>query len=259
MSEQSLESILKNLSAMAASFNYAADCKEAADRQVAKLLQEAANALRVEQQKNLNLQQQLNAFKALALAKLLKGKKFTFLIDGSGSMYSDASALDGKTPIGASIDAVSAFSRAGAAVTAGLWGDKSVQIIEDLEAFDVRKGLNIGTDFAPAVDFMQAQATIAKGNKRFIVLSDGDIFDREVALAKAEKLLQAPKVTVDFVVMAANNSYMNALAQKLQDRFPNQVSLQIVLPGQSVDDVLGAIAALRTQGKKANAVKTAKP
>lgn len=254
---QSTAEILSSLNYLAKDFNRQAECKASADKKVAEVLESASRALQEEQQKNQELQRQLSALQlSVALKHLkqkkIKGKNFTFLIDGSGSMAVPCGSIF--SPLRQSLEGVKTFSQATAAnVTVRLWGDNAVHVIKDTDFRIAEQGLESGTDFAPAVDYMQSAASTTKKLQHFIVLGDGDMSDQRESLLKAQELLKlSSKTTIDFVIISyRKSSAIETLAKDLQQKYPAQVGLHFVVAGRPLDKTLVIIAAQRTQAPKA--------
>lgn len=234
---QSTFELRRNLTILSATFKKAAESKSAADMQVSELLAAAAQALSEEQQKNEELQQQLAALQKAQLSKKLKGKNFTFLVDGSGSMGSMGNMRCGSIPLlELAMGSIENFScTTGAKVASALWGSSQVVTVTAENAEKLKKeSLLSGSDFAPAMDYM---ATAAE--KHFVVISDGDIFDADQSLAKASAFLKTnPKASLDFIVMRyqREETWMEKFALQLQQEFPAQVQLTLVKPEKQLLD-----------------------
>ncbi len=244
---KSVSDVLKNLDYLAGDFNQKAEAKAAGDKRVAAALEAAAQTIK-------DLQQQVNTLQLASLKQEnVKGKDFTFLIDGSGSM---GTGRGSSTPLKESLESATAFSKATEAnVTVGLWGDSDtpVIVVNDANLKAVEKGLNCGTNFLPAAGYMQAAAAATKKAQHFVIFSDGDAFDQKASLEKLQQMLKAsPKASVDFALLTNNNgSNMEKLAGVLQKEFPQQVGIYHVTAGGSLSETLKIIAAKRTQPAKA--------
>src|SRR5205814_1993346 len=92
---KTVNQILHELDGLAGRFNQSAERSAAPDKRVAEVLTAAAEALRAEQEKNRDLQEQLNAV-LINQKSVFKGKSFTLLIDNSERMarpdYQDETA-----------------------------------------------------------------------------------------------------------------------------------------------------------------------
>lgn len=178
----------------------------------------------------------------------LTSKDYTILIDGSGSM--NGNLENGVTLAKASVAAVGRFSKmTKGEVKVGFWGDKDIifaKNIEDLKIFD--RGLNSGTDFVPAVEYMQKLISASKKPQHFVVLSDGEFWDKEKSLVAANMFLtQSPKSSIDFIVLLNNDAYpglnqMQEFAKVLQTLYPAQVRLSVVSSSSALNDSLLYIA-----------------
>jgi hypothetical protein len=269
--------LLATLEKLSAKFTEKFNEKAADDRDVAKALQAAARALREQQNKNLNLQKQMEKLQREAANKpeqtalmnaVAKGdldtvrellereaaaKKppLTVLIDGSGSMTSTYQS-GAKSPLQTSLDAVLGLSKAGTKVSTLLWGDRDLRPVEvTKDAFEkVSKGLLCGTEFMPVVDYMKKTTTDKSQN--FVVVSDGDMFDANGMLLKMLQLLSSsPKTTLDFVVISKQKgTLMEKFAQVLSKEFPNQVRLASTSGGADVAALLHNIAARTGHSQK---------
>ena len=245
---QSINDILKSLDSLSSGFNLSAERKAAPDKQVAQILESAAQALRTEQQKNRELQHQLYALQNASTLKRLKGKDFTFLIDGSGSM--EFGTDKPKVSLG---DILNFSKITESNTTAAFWGDEKVRPIPlkgwDIKYLEKNAAPSCGTNFAPAVDYMQSLAASTKKKQHFIILSDGDFFDKDEARPKACNLLKTcPKATIDFVVISSRyDTVMDGFASMLRCQFPEQVGFKLIAPGKPLDEALVNIAVQRIQ------------
>jgi hypothetical protein len=165
------------------------------------------------------------------------------MIDGSGSMGSARYNMDAPTtPLESALQASAILFEAANGkdmhmnVYVGMWGsdkppimikpgDDRVKIGQAMEA--MRKGLNSGTEFAPAV--AKVAETIAEqhgksgtltGFTHVLVLSDGDAFDIPASKEKVEKMFQASdKVTFDVgIITAQKGTKMEQMADSLSGR-----------------------------------------
>jgi len=173
-----------------------------------------------------------------------QGKPLTVLIDGSGSMGSAPYSYK-KAPLERALDSTLALADAGTNVLAVLWGDEKPVPVDIRKDFEMAsKGLYCGTEFAPAADYMKA----ASGSRNFVVLSDGDLSDKEKALPKLREFLSSgPEATLDFVIISDQKGViiMSDLAKTLKQEYPRQVSLSTMKKNHDVTACLTAIAALR--------------
>ena len=158
------------------------------------------------------------------LAKTGKNTRVVFLIDGSGSMgarlgssvgysYSSAPNPDTETPLAYAIGTAANVSQKvvdnkGKAETL-MFGDSNPPWV-DLQDIEVRakvaKGLNSGTDLAPALEKL-AKTVKKSQDTHIVILSDGDMFDSEKSKATLQNLLdQNPKLTLGLVEINNRNS-----------------------------------------------------
>lgn len=145
-------------------------------------------------------------------AKIAK-RRFIFLIDGSGSMNG--------APLEGSLTAAQAMTEkitaAGGTVESYMFGNKEpqkVDVTDEERRQKIRKGLNCGTDMAPAIEMVSDTLTKVQST-HVVIFSDGDILDKEpTKKAIAEMFAKFPKVTVDAVQVgtASPSSGYNALS-----------------------------------------------
>lgn len=202
------------------------------------------------------------------LAKTGKDTRIVFLIDGSGSMiarnvsssadyiyssYSSASNQNTETPIAYAIGAVVNISKTvvdnnGRAETM-LFGDSEPPWVDLLDAKvrnNIQKGLNSGTDLAPALK--KLSETIKKSeNTHVVILSDGDMFDSEKSKAALQNLLdQNPKLTLGLVeINGTSRTNMSRLISSLAtDGREKRIELQ--LQATSFEEVSLGVSQLLT-------------
>jgi len=248
----STNDLLNHLDLMSSDFNRVADFKGREDRQVADMLAFAAQALRDEQKKSAALQMELDAGRKAPAMKKLKGKKLTFMVDGSGSMLNCDKGQS--SPLKISFDGIDNFTQAtGANVTTVLWGDRSVvSLTAQNTKFAVENGLGCGTDFVPTIDYMAKAA-----DQHFIVVGDGDICDAGKSLPKVSEFLTThSKATIDFVVIGRPGTAMEDLAREWQKEFPDQVQYKLTANREDFAAALTDIAIQRVgMPKKKSAPK----
>ena len=209
---------------------------------------------------------------ATLIGKFGKKDELWFFGDGSGSMP----ALRGKN--GSAMDealngmaaATKAAQKSGyKGVKSFLWGDEQPIALDfdktpsSIEIF--RNGTGCGTNLAPVAKMLSAAETNKKPH--YVILSDGDVFDRKEAVtALGQALGKNPNATIDFIVMRPNGriggTEMEALANDIAKIFPSQVRLATV--DLSVDDSFSntlkkALTARLPQPEAAPKTKTAGP
>jgi len=128
--------------------------------------------------------------------------RFVFLIDGSGSM---------NDIFGHAVDSIHEISKKisakGGSVDVIVFGNHTpvmLDINNESQRLSAKRGLNSGTDMAPS---LQGLASLLPANKpaHVIVVSDGDIFDKQKSQEKLNAILASfPKVQLSTVV--AQNS-----------------------------------------------------
>ncbi len=194
----SFELLLK-LTGLAAHFNTEAQRAEAEARDLrrtADILNDAAVALRVEQEKNRQLQRQLSSQPLEIVFPETLGT-LSFLIDASGSM---SSIIDKNTAYDTAFAGVEHVAlKNNIIVKAAIWGDKNVTEIT-AENYDViRSGnLNSGSTFLPVLEYMQSHPE----QKHFVILTDGDLYLSDSEAKHATKFIaDHPELTIDFVVL----------------------------------------------------------
>ena len=164
------------------------------------------------------------------------------LIDGSGSMESGGGKL---TPIqSALLGATILFEgskRRGFNNYMMLWGNNDPPFLakpgDDPKTIGEnilksKKGLNSGTDLAPAIKKLTGEMAVNRkgaapytGYTHVIILSDGEIFDKDVAMEAINTLMTSSKyITMDFVILKKGNSEteMEKLAQEVKKGRPHQ-------------------------------------
>ncbi len=147
---------------------------------------------------------QLDDLDAKDLAKIAK-RRFVFLIDGSGSMQ--GAPLDGSLTAAQTL--AQKINAAGGAVESYIFGNKDpvkIDVTDESQRQLIRKGLNSGTDMAPAI--IKATETLKKTQFAHIVIfSDGDFFDKEASeKAITDMLVNFPKVTLDALQIGGINN-----------------------------------------------------
>lgn len=184
------------------------------------------------------------------------------MIDGSGSMDSKVgltkvSALE--IAMASAIAIHEAAKRIDANVYICMWGnsdplilaqpgDDHATISENISK--AMKGLNSGTDLAPAVKKMvrtisenREKGNAQSGYTHFMVLSDGDINDDKNAQDMITKLFRASKyVTMDFAVIktgTSNQHYVNGKWESITAMEKLAQTLQTALPHQNIGVVTG--------------------
>lgn len=185
-------------------------------------------------------------------------------IDGSGSMGNGAGG--GAVPINAALQAAAIMFEAAAGkdmkmnVYVTMWGDNDppilikpgddrVKIGQAMQA--ARKGLNSGTNFAPAVKKVaqtigeqRGKSGTLSGFTHILVLSDGDMFDAEQSKEKIFTMFDySDKVTFDAaIITATKNTNMQKMAEGIKGRKPYQ-DMGIVV-GNNPEEVPMAIVGL---------------
>lgn len=162
------------------------------------------------------------------------------LIDGSGSMGSASSAQ--VTPLESALQAACILHEAASGkdmkmnVYVGMWGNADPPMIIKPGATQVeigremeraRRGLNCGTDLAPAVEKVanvmsekHGKTGTLSGFTHVLVISDGDINDAAKAKEKIDTMFECTdKVTMDTAVIKGNKgSAMENMAKGIQGR-----------------------------------------
>jgi hypothetical protein len=185
-------------------------------------------------------------------------------IDGSGSMGSAGGG--GAVPINAALQAAAIMFEAAAGkdmkmnVYVTMWGDNDppilikpgddrIKIGQAMQA--ARKGLNSGTNFAPAVKKVaqtigeqRGKSGTLSGFTHVLVLSDGDMFDAEQSKEKIFTMFDhSDKITFDAaIITAAKGTNMQKMAEGIKGRKPYQ-DMGIVL-GNNPEEVPMAIVGL---------------
>lgn len=159
------------------------------------------------------------------------------LIDGSGSMSG--------TPLNSALQAAAIMFEAAAGkdmninVYVCMWGDKDPSMIIEPGADRVkvgqamqaaRKGLNSGTDFAPAIRKVaetiannRGKSGVLSGFTHVLILSDGDISDYD----KSRDMIQTmftytDKVTFDTAIIGNPNTRMEQMSRSVKGHKPFQ-------------------------------------
>ena len=159
------------------------------------------------------------------------------MIDGSGSMNG--------TPLNSALQAAAIMFEAASGkdmkmnVYVGMWGDKDppmlifpgadrVEIGKQMER--ARKGLNSGTDLAPAIKKVaqtigdqQGRSGTLSGFTHVLIISDGDMFD--IAPAKERMLTMfesSDKVTFDVAIIGRQGTSMETMAKGIKGSKPFQ-------------------------------------
>lgn len=158
-----------------------------------------------------------------AIEKMAK-RKVVFLIDGSGSMHGEI--LPNTI---AAVEKISdRLAQKGGSVEAIMFGDRTPYFVdlnnkEQLEK--VKRGLNCGTDMQCGVDAVAAKL---KKNKaaQIVIVSDGDIFDRDWTQPALNSLLDTfPKARVDAVIIYSQ--------QEKRESVPRHLNLRDVYAGHA--------------------------
>lgn len=224
------QEVLRELKGLEAKFNH-----QAQDYQrMAKTASDAIALIEKTEQQKRALAEEASLAKAKQAAAQLQGtlqgakkSSFAVFIDGSGSMNG--------TPIMAALDGAALLADAKPAVA--LWGEKQPTWITD-KAQDpsfrvkVKQGLNLAVDLAPSVTEMHKLAavnTLDRKKTHFILMSDGDLFDRQDARAAFDTLLSKnPKATVDVIIMGFDGTSMGSFVKELAAAWPDRVKQHVV-------------------------------
>lgn len=168
------------------------------------------------------------------------------LIDGSGSMGMDSYKVQGVTPLQSALQASAILYEAAAGkdmkmnVYVGMWGnseppihikpgDDRVKVGQAMEL--MRKGLNSGTDFAPAVKKVaetigeqHGESGTLTGFTHVLVITDGDSADKQASKEKMATMFQySDKVTFDVAIITAKkDTAMEGMAKDLGGKKPSQ-------------------------------------
>jgi len=228
--------------------------KDALDFSIKQINEELKNIKQDKLKKNIEekLQQALSSIKGRR-----KKHNFTFLIDGSASMGSVwAARYSGgpyfsthKSPLHTALSSLKmtvtdkSLSRKGDILSA-LWGETggAKWLIGDINpkngtSFpDIEKGLNSGTDFAPAIrefEVLVKSMLPSKVKQHLVIVSDGDLFDREKSRDSLETLLRSnDNITVDFSILSCRNNKthtkMHNLAASLVSKFSTRISISTI-------------------------------
>lgn len=155
--------------------------------------------------------------------------EFIFLVDGSrGAAYGQESSS-----LHRAIEAVQMFKAATQSkVATYLWGWYSIGKKIDVESAHCLDGWVPSPipSVAGAIDIMQEEMDANTGNKRFIVLSDGDHSGSEmVSRNKTLEFLERNKnVKIDFVLMpsgfSVGNDGMEQFFRSLKHEFPSNIT-----------------------------------
>ncbi len=188
------------------------------------------------------------------------------MIDGSGSMMASGNTLKGVTPLQSALQAAAILYEAAAGkdmhmnVYVGMWGDDKAPILikpgddrvkvgQAMET--MRKGLNSGTEFAPAVPKIaeaisehRSKSGALSGFTHVLVLSDGDSADEIPSKEKIATMFRySDKVTFDVAVITAQKgTAMEKMAKGLGAKKPHQ-QVGVVL-GKDPNEVPMAIVGL---------------
>jgi hypothetical protein len=186
------------------------------------------------------------------------------MIDGSGSMGSASG--NRPSPLQSALQASVILYEAAAGkdmkmnVYVGMWGsskppiiirpgDDRMKIGRAMEA--AKKGLNSGTDFAPAVAKVaetigeqRGKSGTLSGFTHVLVISDGDMFDAEKSKEKINTMFAySDKVTFDVAVITSRkDTNMEKMAKSMPARKPSQ-EIGVVL-GSDPNEVPMAIVGL---------------
>lgn len=162
------------------------------------------------------------------------------LIDGSSSMNG--------VPLNSALQSAAIMFEAAAGkdmninVYVCMWGDKNPEMIIRPGADRVkvgqamqaaRKGLNSGTDFAPAVETVaktiaedRGKSGVLSGFTHVLILSDGDIFDEAPSVERIKTLFTySDKVTFDTAIIGkqpGSNTRMEKMARSIKGHKPFQ-------------------------------------
>ncbi|MDE2337028.1 MAG: VWA domain-containing protein, partial [Alphaproteobacteria bacterium] len=188
------------------------------------------------------------------------------MIDGSGSMDMSGYALKGVTPLQSALQAAAILYEAAAGkdmhmnVYVGMWGndkppvlikpgDDRVKVGQAMET--MRKGLNSGTEFAPAVPKVaetisehRGKSGALSGFTHVLVISDGDAVDELPSKEKIATMFKySDKVTFDVAIITAQKgTAMEKMAKALGAKKPHQ-QVGVVL-GKDPNEVPMAIVGL---------------
>ncbi len=188
------------------------------------------------------------------------------MIDGSGSMDMASGALKGVTPLQSALQAAAILYEAAAGkdmhmnVYVGMWGndkppilikpgDDRVKVGQAMET--MRKGLNSGTEFAPAVPKVAETISEHRGKSgnlsgftHVLVISDGDAVDELPSKDKIATMFRySDKVTFDVAIITAQKgTSMEKMAKGLGAKKPHQ-QVGVVL-GKDPNEVPMAIVGL---------------
>lgn len=191
----------------------------------------------------------IEAMNKKAAAKIANSN-FVFLIDGSGSMQ----GAPLKNSLDAGVNVMSALSKksgANPSASVMLFGNSTPQKIDanDKEAVRrAREGLCSGTDLAPSIAFLDADLDKSKAS-HVVILSDGDIFDKDKSYAAMKKLLKDnARVTVDVVVISKSvrndKTEMQAFIEDVARLAPE--GMRVNVQNVNVDNVTAGVAMLLT-------------
>lgn len=220
---------IRELEAMRDHFNREAE----RNQRQAEALDKAITQLRESetQKKNASLDERA----ALLAGMLSTGRKkdeVVVLVDGSGSMNGSplVMALDTATLV----HKAARFAKTGAKI--GMFGDAQPLWISDITDTATRSrveaGLNTGTDFMPAVQSIEGAAALnaLEGKKtHLVVLSDGDLFDKDKSKEALEKVLRQNKhVTVDVFVIGRPDSMFQKLVDEIDPAFAGRIKHHVV-------------------------------
>ena len=190
------------------------------------------------------------------------------MIDGSGSMNSNRTRSDGPTALQSSLQAAAILYEAAAGkdmhmnVYVGMWGSDKPDLIKIKPGDDrvsvgkamaaMQKGLNSGTEFAPAVKAIaqtigeqHGKSGTLTGFTHVLVISDGDSADEAASKEKVSTMFQySDKVTFDVAIITAKpNTAMEKMAKGLSGAKKPAQQVGVVL-GNDPNEVPMAIVGL---------------
>ena len=202
------------------------------------------------------------------------------MIDGSGSMGFASSNANNPMPLESALQASAILYEAAAGkdmnmnVYVGMWGDSNPPIVikpgddpvtvgKGMQA--MRKGLQSGTDFAPAVKKVaetigeqHGKSGTLTGFTHVLVISDGDASSSDEKPTKeniATMFQYSDKVTFDVAIITAKkNTAMEKMAKSMPGRKPSQ-EVGIVLGSDPNQVPLAIVGLLLEKVRKCGSFK----